>query len=171
MLREVPGPMVPMFLQFWALKSPEVWVKNHVPTQFKKPIHHLSSFNSMNSVYSCILCIIVCLFLLFSTFLSTFSDPFCGPCAPLDPPFWIRWGRLGEGLGGAVDQAGAHHEGHAPGEQCASLGADEGGTGEDSYGFFLCFFSMVSMVSNSQKPWINMDELWWINYGSTVSKC
>lgn len=37
--------------------------------------------------------------------------------------------------------------------------------------FFLCFFSMVSMVSNSQKPWINMDELWWINYGSTVSKC
>jgi hypothetical protein len=30
---------------------------------------------------------------------------------------------------------------------------------------------MVSMVSNSQKPWINMDELWWINYGSTVSKC
>lgn len=71
---------------------------------------------------------------------STFSDPFCGPCAPLDPPFWIRWGRLGEGLGGAVDQAGAHHEGHAPGEQCASLGADEGGTGEDSYGFFYVFF-------------------------------
>jgi len=37
-------------------------------------------------------------------------------------------GRLGEGLGGAFDQAGAQHEGHAPGEQCASLGADEGGT-------------------------------------------